>query len=492
MSRFSLTHLLLPALLGGPLIGCAVGPNFQRPTPEVPAAWSASATRSTAHEASQVTSSPAEAAADWWAGFNDPRLSSLIEHARTANLDARQAVLRIAEARAQGDVSAAAQWPSLSANGSAQVNRLSESTPTGALFSKLGQVSGQPSASFPNPYQQYQLGLGASWEVDLFGRVRRSVEAAGADTQAAAEDSRAVLVAVLGDVGRAYVDLRGAQAKRRIIVENMATLRELLELAKDRRRAGLSGDIDVVRAEAELSSAEAQAPALDRQITQDINRLSKLIGREPGALRAELDAARSIPPVPPRVPVGLPADLARRRPDIRAAEARLHAATARIGVAVADLYPRLTLNAQGGLQAESLATLTAWASRFVTAGPALELPIFDAGRRRATIRLQDLRAQDAALEYRRTVLAALHEVDDALAAYGADQDRQAALAETVAKNREAVDLGRQRYAAGVGSFIDVLDAQRTAQRSELLLADAASAVTSDLVALYRVLGGGWI
>lgn len=485
------TALMLAATLSFPLIGCAVGPDFRRPQPDVPAAWSAGATRGARGQVSQLTSSAVADAANWWVAFNDPQLTSLIERAQAANLDARLAVLRIAEARAQRDVAAAAQWPSLSSNASAQVNRLSESTPTGALFGKIGQGGAASGASFPNPYDQYQLGFGVSWEVDLFGRVRRSVEAANADTAATFEDSHAVLLSLLGDVGRAYIDLRGAQVRRKILEESIATRRELLELASQRRRAGLSGDIDVVRAAAEASSAEAQLPTLDRQIARDINQLSQLIGRQPGALRAELEAAGPIPPVPPRVPVGLPADLARRRPDIRAAEARLHAATARVGVAVADLYPRLTLNAQGGVQGQSLADLTDWASRFVTVGPALELPIFDAGRRRATVRLQDLRAQETALGYRRTVLAALHEVDDALTAYGADQSRAAALVETVSRNRDAMALARQRYASGVGSYIEVLDAERTLQQNELAAAESTTAVSSDLVGIYRALGGGW-
>jgi len=482
---------VLASLLAASLIGCAAGPDFKAPNPDLPAAWSASASPATHDQPSQVASAPGESASAWWSSFNDPELTSLIGRAASANLDAKEAVLRISEARAQRDVSAAAFWPSLSANASAQVDRLSESTPTGALFSKVGQFPGLGGVSIPNPYDQYQLGFDASWEIDLFGRVRRSVEAARADTEASVEDGRAVLIAMMGDIGRAYIDLRGAQAKRGIIEETIATQRDLEDLAGQRRRAGLSGDIDVVRAAAETSSAEAQLPALDRQITQDINQLSKLLAREPGALRAELDAVQPVPAVPPRVPIGLPADLARRRPDIREAEARLHAATARVGVAVADLYPRVTLGAQGGLQSETLAALTRWASRFVTAGPTVDLPIFDAGRRRATVRLEGVRAQEAALDYRRTVLSALHEVDDALAAYGADQTRRAALSETVARDRDAVELGRQRYASGVASFIDVLDAERTLQQNELSLADASAAVSTNLVVLYKALGGGW-
>jgi len=487
-------HLLRSILIGplaATLAGCTVGPNFKPPVAEIPPAWSASAGPLATSQASVVTTTPADDAKAWWTSFDDAELTALINRAAAANLDAKEAVLRIAEARAQRDIAGAAAWPSLTANASAQVNRLSESTPTGGLFSKIGQFPGLSGVSIPNPYNQYQLGFDASWEVDLFGRVRRSVEAAKADSQVSVEDSRAVLISTLGEVGRAYIDLRGAQAKRQIVTENLATERDLLDLASQRRHAGLSSDIDVVRAAAEASTAEAQLPTLDRQITVDINELSKLIAREPGALRGELDAAHPIPPIPPVVPIGLPADLARRRPDIREAEAKLHAATARVGVAVADLYPKLTLGAEGGYQSERVSTLTSWASRFLNAGPTLELPIFEGGRLRATVRLQNAQEQEAALDYRRTVLAALHEVDDALAAYGADQARQVALGEAVARDRDAVDLAKQRYASGVASFIDVLDALRTLQQNQLALADGQSAVSTDLVVLYKALGGGW-
>jgi NodT family efflux transporter outer membrane factor (OMF) lipoprotein len=299
------------------------------------------------------------------------------------------------------------------------------------------------------------------------------------------------MIAMQADVARAYIDLRGAQAKRRITADNIAAERDLLDLAGQRRRAGLSPETDLARAAAEASSAEAELPILDQRITVDINQLSKLIDREPGALRAELDAAAPIPPVPPSVSAGLPADLARRRPDIREAEARLHAATARVGVAVADLFPRLTLGAQGGLQSQNVSSLTNWASRFVTAGPTLELPIFDAGQRRATVRLQTTREQEAGLDYRRAVLTALHEADDALAGYGADQARRLSLAQTVERNRDAVEFARQRQASGVASFIEVLDAERTLRQNELSLADGTTAVSTDLVVLYKALGGGW-
>ena len=466
------------------LAGCAVGPDFRAPSPQVPAAWN------TADSAAGVTSAPANESA-WWTGFNDAELTSLITRAAAENLDAKAAVLRIAQARAQHDIVLAGALPTLGADASAQVTRLSQSTPTGGLFSKVGKIPGFSGVQIPNPYEQEQIGFDTSWEIDLFGRVRRSAEAARADSAASVEDSRSVLITVQGEVARAYVDLRGAQAKRRLLDQTVATDRALLNLAEQREQAGSGSRIDVVRAGVEATGAQAQLPALDHQITADINQLSLLIAREPGALAAELSATQPIPPAPPLVPIGLPADLARRRPDIRAAEARLHAATARVGVAMGDLYPKLTLSGQAGYQSQTLPMLTNWASRFFTVGPAVQLPIFEGGRLRAAVRLQDAAAQAAALNYRGTVLAALHEVDNALTAYSADQARQAALADTVAQNAEAADLAQQRYASGLSAYIDVLSARRTHQQSELLSVDAQTAVSIDLVVIYKALGGGW-
>jgi NodT family efflux transporter outer membrane factor (OMF) lipoprotein len=487
--RPSLPVPLAAALLTVSLGACTVGPNFEPPKPNLPAGWSASAAASSP---SRPTAEPAEAA--WWSSFNDAELTSLIARADAANLDLHEAALRIAEARAQRDVQASAALPSLNGNASWQGTRLSETTPTGKTFTSIGKgpgIPGFPSVSFPNPYGQYQLGFDASWEVDLFGRVRRNVEAADANVAARIEDSHDARLSLMAEVARSYVDLRGAQLKRQVTQETLITDRDLLELARQRRAAGLSSDIDVSRAAAQVTAAEATLPQLDRQIAADINQLSRLVDREPGALKSELAMARPVPPVPPKVPVGLPADLARRRPDVRGAEARLHAATAQEGVAVADLYPRLTLGASGGLQSQAISDLTNWASRFGQVGPRLDLPIFDAGRRRANVRVQDARAREAAVSYADTVLGALHEADNALTAYDTEQTRRASLQATVAENRVAVDLALQRYKSGVSSFLDVLDAQRTLEQNQLMLADSTTAVSTDLVALYKALGGGW-
>ena len=231
-------------------------------------------------------------------------------------------------------------------------------------------------------------------------------------------------------------------------------------------------------------------PAFELQITTNVNQLSRLLAREPQALRAELERAAALPAVPAEVAIGMPAEMARRRPDIREAEASLHAATAQIGVAVADLFPRLTLAATGGDQSETLGQLFDWASRFGSIGPSLDLPVFDRGRWR-TVHLYDVRAQEAALAYQRTVLDALHEVENAIAAYSADQRRRVALEAAVVQNRDALGLSRQRYEHGVASFLEVLDVQRSLQQNELALAEARAAVDIDLVQIYRTLGGAW-
>jgi NodT family efflux transporter outer membrane factor (OMF) lipoprotein len=488
------------ALMGVLLSACTVGPNFVPPKPQTPEHWSAPAVAadqapSAAPAASAPTGrlieQPVQLAA-WWDVFQDPELSSLIERGLDANLDLRAAVLRVEEARTQRAVAAAGYWPSISADASYSRQRLSETTPTGSLFNSIGNVRlpGGAALSIPNPYNQFQLSADATWEMDLFGRVRRSVEAADASVQVSVEDQRLVRVSVLADVAQSYTELRGAQARLRVAKENLATIEELLDLTRQRRAAGLTTHIDVSNATAEATSTRAELPTFELQITEDINQLSKLLAREPEALRAELGTPAPVPSVTRDVSIGLPAELARRRPDIREAEANLHAATAQIGVAVADLFPRLTLSAMGGFQSETTGNLLSWASRFGSFGPALDLPVLDRGRWK-TVRLYDVRAREAALAYQRTVLNALHEVENSAAAYHADLERRTWLDATVAQNRDALMLSRQRYENGVLTFIDVLDVERTLQQNELSLADSTTAASADLVGLYRALGGGW-
>jgi multidrug efflux system outer membrane protein len=487
-----------------PIAACTMGPNFVRPAPQSPARWSEQAIpisntyqppdalNASVPRLSQVTVQ-SDDLREWWTGFNDAVLNSLVDRAVPANLDLRGALLRIDEARAQRASTAAAYWPTVTVDASFARQRISETTPTGALFNSAANLHlpGGASINIPNPYNQFQLSAAASWEIDLFGRIRRAVEAADANVQVSVEDQRGVLVSVLSDVAQNYLELRGAQLRLRVSKENLATLEELLDLTRQRRAAGLTTDIDVSNAAAQAYSTQASLPPLGAQITQSINQLSRLLGREPEALRAELDGATAVPTVPPNVSIGPAAELVRRRPDIREAEANLHVATAQIGVAVANLFPHLTLAANGGFQSETAGNLLQWASRFGSIGPTFDLPVFDRGRWTA-VHLYDVRAQEAALNYQRAVLNALQDVENSLARYAADQQRRDWLAATVAQSLDALTLSRQRYERGLSNFIDVLDAQRTHQQNELALADSVTAVSTDLVALYRALGGGWL
>jgi NodT family efflux transporter outer membrane factor (OMF) lipoprotein len=499
------------ALLAGLLAGCTVGPRYVPPKPALPAHWagprvggSAGAANSAAAPVqgtalpgetlpplSQLQEQPVQLTR-WWSAFHDATLDALMTRALTANLDLRVAVVRTDEALVQRDINLAGRWPSLSANASYDYERLSESTPEGALLGGAGKISipGVGQLDIPNPYNQYQLGLAASWELDLFGRLRRTAEASNATLQVSVEDQRAVQVSLLAQVAQSYLQLRSAQAREAIAQQDLASAQDLLQLTRQRYMAGLATELDVRNAAAQASQTQAALPPLELAATQAMHQLAVLLGAEPESLRAQLQGPAVIPAVPAIVPIGLPAQLARRRPDIREAEASLHAATAQIGVAVANLYPRLTLSANGGFQSETLGSLLGWSSLFGSVGPALDVPLFDRGSWKS-VRLYDLRAREAALRYQSTVLQALREAEDAATAYQEDQRQRQWLTDTVAQNRAALALARQRYQGGVTDFIDVLDTQRTLQQNEQSLAISTAAVSLDLVGLYRALGGGW-
>lgn len=350
--RLSPALVLVLALVSA----CTVGPDYRPPQPQVPAQWT--------QRGGMLTSEPADLAA-WWRTFHDPQLNSLVSRAAASNLELRAAALRIAQARAQRDIAASGAWPSLNASGAYARTRISERTATTSLLG-LGQSTGaSPSGgvggSIPglaNPFDQFQYGFDAAWEADLFGRVSRSVEAADAGVQASVEERHDAFVSLAGEVARAYIELRSAQREQLIARDSLQTQRGILELAQQRRDAGVGDDLDVANAAAVVAGTRAQLPLYQRRITQAVNQLSLLLAQQPGALSEELEAVQAVPPVPPRMPAGLPADLVRRRPDIRAAEARLHAATAQVGVATADFFPDLTLHLGLGLQAERVKDLT--------------------------------------------------------------------------------------------------------------------------------------
>ncbi len=500
-TRFALSL----AALALALTGCkAVGPDFHRSAAEAPEAWPAGAH---ARRDADVTSGVDPAAAfdaQWWTVFRDPVLDGLVRDAAAQNLDVRTAELRIEAARAQTRSAEAARWPSGSAMGLAGRSRSSPNGPLGALggggASSGGDASQQDQQQQPSLVTNlYQVGFDASWELDLWGGVRRSVEAANADRESAEFARRDALVSLSAEIARTYLGLRGTERLLAIAEAQVRTQQQLRQLVNSRHEAGFTPQSDVAAQAAQVQAALAQLPPLRQQAAQARNRLALLLALPPGALAERLarpdpaasPALSTSAALPPVVPVGVPGELLRRRADIRKSEADLHAATARIGVAVSRLYPGITLGLAGGLQATHWSDLGDWASRFLLGGAEVSMPIFQGGKLKAQVRIADLQSQQALLAYRKTVLVAFGEVDDAIEAYAESQRRDAALARQWQEARHRRDLSQERWRTGLGSFMEVLDAERGTQQAEAQLAQASVESVVDLVALYKALGGGW-
>ncbi|MDR3518192.1 MAG: efflux transporter outer membrane subunit [Azospirillaceae bacterium] len=494
----------MTASLAVMLCGCTVGPDFQPPSAAVPATWLDGSRVTPAKVASHAVATPIDTA--WWAVFHDPVLTALVQRGAAANLDVRIAAIRLAESRSQRAVAGAAQFPTLGANASytrelASNNGLmslfgassgaagAAANGTGSGVTTVSSTATKSGGSTPLGLSQY--GLDASWELDLWGRVRRSIESADASVQLSQEAQRAALISTIAEIARDYVALRGTQTTLRITRENLDTAQQVLDLTRQRNQAGLVTDLDVIDASAQIATIQSQIPPLEQQVEAGINQLSFLVGEAPGNLRSELNGSDVIPPAPPQVPVGLPSELARRRPDIRQAEAELHQATAAIGMAEADFYPQITLSGSAGVQALEFTNLGSWNSRQYSFGPTITLPIFEGGRLRGTLALREAQQQEAAVSYQRTVLQAWHEIDDALTAFTTEQQRHDQLREAAAQNREAVVLARQRYTQGVAGFLRVLDAERNRLATEQQLASSTTTISTNLVTLYKALGGGW-
>jgi NodT family efflux transporter outer membrane factor (OMF) lipoprotein len=455
----------------------------------VPAQWSDAGERASDQAlASRVTAASADADA-WWRVFGDATLDQLVTVARQENLDVRQAALRIAESRAQRDVVAAGLYPNLSGTTDALRARTSPNGVTKALSG--GSSAGGGSGSMPpSTFNLFQIGFDSTWELDLFGKTRRSVEAADATVRSSEAAHADVLVSMTAEIARTYFALRGLQRRRDIAIQDIDTEERLGALVDSRNRSGLAPDSDVAAQKVQVAAARANLPQLDRGIAQNLNRLALLLARPPGAVSDTVQAA-PLPPLPPAVPVGLPGDLLRRRPDVREREADLAAAVARVGVARASFFPTVTLGLTGGLQSTSTAQLFDWSSRFLFGGGQVSVPIFSGGKLRAQLKFADLKSQEAALAYRETVLGAFHDVDNALIAYAEDQRRAADIETQLAGAKRSRDLAEARFRSGLAAYITVLDAQRQALLAEQSLADATVAAATDLVALFKALGGGW-
>jgi NodT family efflux transporter outer membrane factor (OMF) lipoprotein len=337
----------------------------------------------------------------------------------------------------------------------------------------------------------FKTGFDAVWELDIFGGTRRSIEAAQATLAASIEDRHSVLVTLLGDVAKNYIDLRGLQRRLAVAQANLQAQQDTLDLTKIRFDAGLASDFDVALAEGQVKTTAAQIPTLQTALKQTAYRIDILLGTEPGASSSELAKDAPIPALPPEARVGLPADLLRRRPDIRFAERQLAAATAQVGAATADLYPKFFLLGSIGLQSISASDWLSGPSRFWSIGPTITWPVFDAGKIRANIEIRNAQQEQALRLYEKSVLTGFEDVENALVNYGNEQTRYRSLLEATAANRRAVQLANDLYTQGLVPFLDVLVAQRTLYTSESDLAVSEASLASNLVALYKALGGGW-
>lgn len=472
------THSLA-ALLCFLAAGCSVGPDYRRPETAAPAVW---------QEAQQggIDTQAAELA-EWWKEFKDPVLDGLVERAVKNNLDLRIAEARVREERASLAATSAGLWPTLDVSGSYSRNRASQNavgSPTqGAVVAPIG--GRQLEQNF------FKTGFDSRWEIDVFGGTRRQIEAGEAILQASIEERRGVLVTLLGDVARNYIDLRGLQRRLAVAQENLRAQQDTLGLTKVRFDAGLASDFEVAQSEGEVNTTAAQIPALQSALKQAAYRLDVLLGTQPGTSWDELAKTAPIPALPPQAHVGLPADLLRRRPDIRSAERQLAAATAQVGAATADLYPRFSLLGNIGLQSVSASDWFSAQSRFWSIGPTISWPVFDAGRIRATIEIRNAQQEQALGQYEKSVLTAFEDVENALVNYGNEQTRYRSLLEAAAANRRALQMANDLYIQGLVPFLNVLDAQRTLYATESDLAQSEANMASNLVALYKALGGGW-
>ncbi len=466
MKPHRLLYILLPLSL---MAGCAVGPNYKTPKTSVPPAFANGA------QNQYNTNQPVAA---WWRSFNDPELNKLVDAAAASNLDLRIATANLLEARALRLGAKSDFFPVV--NGQASYNNIKYSQ--AGLFGATG-VGRQE--------ELYDAGFDAAWELDIFGRVRRSVQAAKASVQAAAAVRRDVLVSLTSEVARNYFELRGGQNELAVLRRNADNETETLKITQARLDAGNGTDLDVARARAQLNNTLAAVPPAESVIAHAIHRLGVLTGRQPEALTGELEIPAPLPQLPEMVAIGSPAQLLRRRPDIRAAERNLAASTAGIGVAVADLFPRVTFIGSIGLQAMSFTGLGGPASDTRDFGPSITWAALDIGHVRSRIAAAGAGAAAGLAQYEKTVLTALEETENALVDFGRVRARRDFLAESVKASQAASDLANARYNDGAADFLTVLDAERVLLEAQDQLAQTDTQTATALVAVYKALGGGW-
>jgi multidrug efflux system outer membrane protein len=452
------------------LTACAVGPDYHAPETKV-------ADKFDNAESTTYSGAGADAGlAGFWTGFRDAELDELVKDALVSNHDLRIAITRVKEARALRRNSAFDLAPAINAGG-------------GYTKTRTANVTTLPGAARESEY--YDAGFDAFWELDFFGGVRRGLEASNAQLGAVEAAGRDALVIVTAEVTRTYFELRGEQQRLDVARRNVVNQKATLDLAQVRLDAGSGTEFDTARAQAQLSATLGTIAPLEAAVARSIHRLSVLVGREPGALRAELAPPRNLPPLPGIVPVGDPAGLLRRRPDIRIAERELAGATARVGVAIADLFPRVTFTGSAGYVATNSGGLGDAGSDTYTLAPGISWAIFDLGHVQARIGAAKWRKEGAALRYEQTVLQALEETENSLVTHARARERLVHDEAAVRASNTAAGLARVRYENGASDFLAVLDAERIQLQSEDQLARSRTEAATSLIAVYKSLGGGW-
>jgi multidrug efflux system outer membrane protein len=505
--------------------GCMVGPDYKPPVVKLNPAFTETQPPPTtqASTVAAIASPPVE----WWTTFRDTEMQSLIERAARGNLDLKRAASRVRQARAQRGVTGADLLPDFTTNsgyerahGSKNVtiplgafggsggssSKSTASSSKGKLIlpaqsssvSTPGERDGGPQSAFGSGggfpgvnTNLYEVGFDSTWEIDVFGGTRRAVESAIDDIQAAKDDQRDVLVTLLAETARTYVELRGLQRQQLIAQQNLKAQQDTLALTTSKYKAGFVTDLDVARQATQVATTAAALPALDSEIRIHIHTLGVLLGEDPNLLLTELTRTAPIPAVPPEIPIGLPSQLLRRRPDVRRAERQLASATAQVGVATADLFPKFSITAALGFDSTRPKALLNWDSRYWALSPGVSWPIFDAGRIKFNIEVKNELQAQAAENYQQTVLNALKDVEDSLVSYRTEQLRHVALVDAATAAHQAVDLARQQYDQGITDFITVLDAERDEFGTQDAVAQSDRNISTDLIALYKALGGGW-
>jgi NodT family efflux transporter outer membrane factor (OMF) lipoprotein len=457
------------------IAGCTVGPDYEAPEPAIPDAWQSAAAADLTSEAPPI--------AYWWEAFNDPVLDDLILRAAENNKGVVAAAGRIEEARAIRGVARSPLFPDLILGGSYARTQASENSPAGQIQEATG--------GSVEPADLYSGSFDSFWEIDLWGRIRRGLEAADAELDASMEDYRDVLVSLYAEVASAYVDVRTAQTRIRFAAQNVESQRESVQLTRDRFRAGLTSALDVAQAESNLLSSEAQIPLLETQLEVALNRVAVLLGENPGSVHGLLGGSGAIPEPDYRVAEMLPAELLRRRPDVRAAERRLAAQTARVGQRTAELYPSFSLS--GFLELVSIDAGDFFSSESVGWGfiPGVRWNLFAGGRIRSQIRVEEARTVQLLAAYEQQVLLALSEAENALVAMERSRVREERLTDAVTATERSVDLVRTQYLSGLTNFQNVLDSQRSLFNQQDQLAATQGAAVQSLIALNKALGGGW-